>query len=1079
MSKYNADLIEDKQHFKTEVMAILSKLNNPDAVKVAEKEMKSFIVHQVKDGERLQILINNISEDNSFQKLNVRKDQIKLFIIIAEVFQFQILEYQPKIFLLMNKKIKDGDTEMFHTISDTYSGVLDYALKNTSQAEETFTISECFKNLFEIIRTGSQASQIGASISISKIIQSSPTNSISALFDSILNRILDNLRLENCKCICEMLECLLSLLLTNQLKVSQHVDIILPVLYPTYNSPKWNARKVALDALYSLSIICPDDLKNHKIELIEAISPLKLDKNKTVREAAMATMNALKDLPGENPVPITKRRNPDTSQSMSAIRKKKNTSLQNTSNEFEHSTLFDNGSPQRTSQVIEKPNSPRKNPFHNEIQQQQAKRNLSKEKRNPSKDKRATRAEIRDSKIKMKGEIKRNGAQERDLSKQKKQYGINRKNINPGFLKRNGTDEETFVNDQTNDIEIFVDDAPPIKDNYILNDPEENLDPQNEYPSAQKNLSEKDNENLQRIQDKYTEDFKENPFLQNDEERDQQKFPKKIPDSTKEISRKNIDMSKNKRASLENIDQNFTRKNEFKENHRKPSELEPEFDTLIANKIIDDPEIIDPRVSKNNRKRESNESFQQRRIDRKSDLSNQNQHLLGNNSNQQIPNQNILNNQIDENLLNHIEFLKNENAVLKDSQKSQENLVTAIMKQLKEQQQQINYLINKVNYIEPCLNSMYQMNMQNRMYNINPGMPTQSFPVVIQQHPVLNSSMNIQQPFDNNMPQMNLPQQSMMMQNNLQGLGPANAPSFNASNYTNNQFPMDNQRTDKSIEFSNNAINLNNEDKNSKWLARKDKGPHNDNSDISNITNQKDMYDEPKMKSNLKNYSDIQEHPKNQRNPDLKIEFARSEKKMLSKKISNDFFEYTKNDSDFDSIFMNNKQNLISKADEKNYHSKSSAEEFAPINQPNRNKRLKMIEKEDSKSSESENESANDDQNENSSDTEINDILYKNLCNSDNSSLLDFLSNHEILRQFTEIDQENLNALFDRLLDLMLKNPSNSQICMLWIERYIEYEKISTQEDAYQVYNIIAKMTGDKYMRIKKELKFIIDNLNK
>ena len=97
---------------------------------------------------------------------------------------------------------------MFQAISDTYAGVLEFALKNSAQEEETLTISDCLKNLFEIIRTGGTASQVGASICISKIIQSSPINSISSLFDDLLNKILDYLRVENCKCMCEMLECL-------------------------------------------------------------------------------------------------------------------------------------------------------------------------------------------------------------------------------------------------------------------------------------------------------------------------------------------------------------------------------------------------------------------------------------------------------------------------------------------------------------------------------------------------------------------------------------------------------------------------------------------------------------------------------------------------------------------------------------------------------------------------------------------------------------------------------------------------------------------------------------------------------
>lgn len=87
-------------------------------------------------------------------------------------------------------------------------------------------ISECLKTLFDIVRTGNTNAQTGASISISKIIQNSPINSINSLFEGTLNKIFENLKLDNCKCQGEMLECMLSLLLTNQTKVNKYIDMI-------------------------------------------------------------------------------------------------------------------------------------------------------------------------------------------------------------------------------------------------------------------------------------------------------------------------------------------------------------------------------------------------------------------------------------------------------------------------------------------------------------------------------------------------------------------------------------------------------------------------------------------------------------------------------------------------------------------------------------------------------------------------------------------------------------------------------------------------------------------------------------
>lgn len=71
--------------------------------------MKSFIVNQIKDWDKLKVLINMIAVGATGQVHNVRKDQIKLYIIIAEVFQFQIIEYLPSIFyILLDKLSKDS-----------------------------------------------------------------------------------------------------------------------------------------------------------------------------------------------------------------------------------------------------------------------------------------------------------------------------------------------------------------------------------------------------------------------------------------------------------------------------------------------------------------------------------------------------------------------------------------------------------------------------------------------------------------------------------------------------------------------------------------------------------------------------------------------------------------------------------------------------------------------------------------------------------------------------------------------------------------------------------------------------------
>jgi hypothetical protein len=68
--------------------------------------MKSFLIHQVGDWDALKVLVKILGEDNSFQNDHGKKEQIKCFVIISEVFQHQIIEYLPLSLDILLKKIE-------------------------------------------------------------------------------------------------------------------------------------------------------------------------------------------------------------------------------------------------------------------------------------------------------------------------------------------------------------------------------------------------------------------------------------------------------------------------------------------------------------------------------------------------------------------------------------------------------------------------------------------------------------------------------------------------------------------------------------------------------------------------------------------------------------------------------------------------------------------------------------------------------------------------------------------------------------------------------------------------------------
>jgi len=70
--------------------------------------MKAFIVNEITDWDKLKVWIEAIAGGEG-QSKSARRDQVKLYIIVGEVFQFQILEYLPSIFGVLNDKLaKEG-----------------------------------------------------------------------------------------------------------------------------------------------------------------------------------------------------------------------------------------------------------------------------------------------------------------------------------------------------------------------------------------------------------------------------------------------------------------------------------------------------------------------------------------------------------------------------------------------------------------------------------------------------------------------------------------------------------------------------------------------------------------------------------------------------------------------------------------------------------------------------------------------------------------------------------------------------------------------------------------------------------
>jgi hypothetical protein len=67
-------------------------------------------------------------------------------------------------------------------------------------------------------------------------------------------------------------------------------------MFKFLQSTDWAIKKVAIDAVLSMSAILKDEILPHRMDFLRALKPCKFHKQKPVREAALGTIMQLKEM---------------------------------------------------------------------------------------------------------------------------------------------------------------------------------------------------------------------------------------------------------------------------------------------------------------------------------------------------------------------------------------------------------------------------------------------------------------------------------------------------------------------------------------------------------------------------------------------------------------------------------------------------------------------------------------------------------------------------------------------------------------------------------------------------------------
>lgn len=279
----------------------IARLNDPDTLLTAEKELKALIINEVDDGEKLQILINCIADDRESvaKGKKGKQPQLKLLIAIAETFQHQIIEFLPKIFGVLNKRIKEGELEYAESVADSYGGIFEFSFKGTEEAEALSVFTEALKPLFDFMEKGFKNTQIIASMCLTKIIQNSQLSLLTSEFEGIYGHVMRCLQSPNCKAPFTFLENILSLVLSIQEKAEVASSNLPPILLKFLTDEDPKVRKICIDIFYSLLVIDQQSILKAVPNLNEVLQACRVDKAKNVREAAIECLKLFGNKPVE------------------------------------------------------------------------------------------------------------------------------------------------------------------------------------------------------------------------------------------------------------------------------------------------------------------------------------------------------------------------------------------------------------------------------------------------------------------------------------------------------------------------------------------------------------------------------------------------------------------------------------------------------------------------------------------------------------------------------------------------------------------------------------------------------------
>lgn len=258
----NSDLFE----FKKGLLKVLAKFATPHTVTIGWEEVRRFMAVEITDHEHMVMFLQLLAESNDHMKLQQKKENLKIYGVAAEIFEEALTPYLPKILATFLKKSQEQTTDMYAVIAETL-GVMALHLidKCESYEAQVDLLNQFLKVPYQLLAKPSKPVQSCGALCLSKVIQNCSEDLVADCLDQIVPKICGLLKSNSFKAHATLVETLISVIFHVEALIDVHAESVIEVAIDLAKSDDNATKKVAIDAVYSLTAIIKEQILPYRI----------------------------------------------------------------------------------------------------------------------------------------------------------------------------------------------------------------------------------------------------------------------------------------------------------------------------------------------------------------------------------------------------------------------------------------------------------------------------------------------------------------------------------------------------------------------------------------------------------------------------------------------------------------------------------------------------------------------------------------------------------------------------------------------------------------------------------------------